>query len=373
MRIGFYAPLKSPSHSNPSGDREIGRLFVKVLLALGHEVEVVSDLRSWEGQGSIQSQKRIRLAASKQVNQLLNDYVNSPAPELMFTYHVYHKAPDWIGIELAAALDIPYVIAEASFAPKQLNGPWDYGHRQTRRCIQQADRIIGLNPADIECLRPLVKDKDVIEIVKPFLDNITPETQEYPNIQMLSQHHSSNTNTVQLITVAMMRDGDKKASYKVLANALAKLKNPNWKLIIIGDGSAAAQIRRYFKGFEDKCVFTGELDKHTIFNYLSSSDVFVWPAVNEALGLAILEAQAHGLPVIAQNYGGVSTIVEDKITGFVTNPEDIGEFISALELLIKDNSIRQRMSDAAKHKFLSQHSFNVAQLQIKKIIEATGA
>ena len=376
MRIGFYAPLKTPSHSKPSGDREIGRLLLEALKALDHEVEVISNLRSWEGRGHQETQKDIRQASIKEVKAILRKYSKKPAPDLIFTYHVYHKAPDWIGIEVASALNIPYVIAEASFAPKQLNGPWHYGHQQTLRCIQRADRIIAINPADIECLKPLVNSNHRIDWLKPFLGEIPIPPVEIPvtgkdnaNSDMLTSINNFNRNTVNLITVAMMRNGDKKASYKLLSESLKKLGSKNWKLFIIGNGDAAIEIKQFFHGVCGECIFAGELNKGEVFNYLSKSDIFVWPAVNEALGLALLEAQAFGLPAIVQNYGGVSTIVEDSVTGYVTNPDNIDEFVFALNSLITDRHKRQIMSRAAKRKFQAEHSFDVALKRIKAIFD----
>ena len=369
MKIGFYAPLKAPSHTKPSGDREIGRLLLKALKALGHEVEVVSDLRCWEGHGSLETQARIRKAALQEVSELLEKYSTGTAPDLMFTYHVYHKAPDWIGIALAQALDIPYVLAEASFAPKQLNGRWHQGHLQSQRCIQQADRIIAINQADIECLQPLVKHDHVIEFLKPFLDEIPALSETHFCQDSPDQINHYNDNTVNLITVAMMRHGDKKASYKQLADALRKIDKGNWRLTIIGDGDAAPQVKEYFTDVPGECLFTGVLSHQTIYKHLLNSDLFVWPAINEALGLALLEAQACGLPVIAQDYGGVSSIVEHTVSGYVTQPGNVNEFVLALDCVIKDKHKRQRMSVAARHKFETDHSLKVALSQLQTIFE----
>ncbi len=375
MRIGFYAPLKAPSHPRPSGDRKIGRLLIKALKALGHEVEIISDLRSWEGDGCQESQDKIRRASMLIVKKLLEKYSTGPAPELIFTYHVYHKAPDWIGIKIANALNIPYVIAEASFAPKQLNGPWQSGHQQTLRCIRQAEQIIAFNPADIECIKPLLDHEQKIDWLKPFLDelplcpvNIHKTGNDSANSQAPGHLNNLKNNTVRLIAVAMMREGDKEASYKQLSEALKKLDAANWQLIIIGDGNAAAEIKRFYKDLEDRCLFTGELANPEIFNYLLLSDIFVWPAVNEALGLALLEAQACGLPAVVQNYGGVATIIEDKVTGYVTNPGNIEQFISALDSLIINKQARKQMSLAARHKFESEHSFGVALKPLDSIL-----
>ena len=72
-----------------------------------------------------------------------------PRPDLWFTYHVHHKAPDLVGPAVAEALRIPYVIAEASIAPRQSHGPWAEGHADALAAIRAADAVISLNPADL--------------------------------------------------------------------------------------------------------------------------------------------------------------------------------------------------------------------------------
>ena len=92
------------------------------------------------------------------------------APQLWFTYHLYYKAPDWLGPRVAGALGIPYVVAEASFAAKRAGGAWDAGHRAIERAIRQADAVIGLNPADRDGVLPLLASPARWIALKPFLD-----------------------------------------------------------------------------------------------------------------------------------------------------------------------------------------------------------
>ncbi len=47
MHIAFYAPLKSPNHPVPSGDRQMARLLIAALRLAGHSVEIASELRSF--------------------------------------------------------------------------------------------------------------------------------------------------------------------------------------------------------------------------------------------------------------------------------------------------------------------------------------
>ncbi|MEZ5865720.1 MAG: hypothetical protein R3D25_17245 [Geminicoccaceae bacterium] len=150
MRIAFYAPMKSVDHPTPSGDRRMARAFLAVLEELGHVVEVASSLRSYDREGDPARQIAIRNAAEVEVQRLLAGWRTAAgsAPDLWFTYHSYHKAPDWIGPAVASELRIPYVVAEASVAGKQANGAWALGHCATIEGINTAARVLGLTRVD---------------------------------------------------------------------------------------------------------------------------------------------------------------------------------------------------------------------------------
>lgn len=364
MKVGFYAPLKSTDHPLPSGDRTMARLLLKALTACGYEVEILSRLRSWEGKGCQSAQAEIIISAEQEVERLTHYYQTKRPPELIFVYHVYHKAPDWIGVELANRLHIPYLIAEASFAPKQAHGRWHNGHQQTLKCVQQAQTIIALNPLDVECLKPLLQLSSTIELIRPFIDRNPSPSARHSQKQVLrkqvAERNRLATHKVWLITVAMMREGDKSTSYQQLADTLHQIDPDLWELIVIGDGREATRIQNFFSGVAENCFFTGKLEQQSIEQWLAIGDIFVWPAVNEAYGLALLEALAAGLPAVVQNYGGVSSIVEHKKTGYVTNPNNRQAFTRALRKLINDEDLRKNMATASVKKFATEHRYDMA-------------
>ena len=135
MRIAFYAPLKPPTAPRPSGDRRMARALISALETAGHSVVLASIYRTRDGTGDIKRQRRLQNLGER----LADRYVaQTPEgrPDLWFTYQVYYKAPDWIGPKVSAALDIPYVIAEASHAPKRAGGPWAVGHAGAEAAIR---------------------------------------------------------------------------------------------------------------------------------------------------------------------------------------------------------------------------------------------
>ncbi|HYC13665.1 MAG TPA: hypothetical protein VEC75_05420, partial [Stellaceae bacterium] len=173
MRIAFYAPLKPPDHPVPSGDRRMARLLLQAIERAGHETMVAARLRSWDGTGDRGRQERVRALGNRIAARFVARARRDPRrrPDLWLTYHLYYKAPDWIGPEVAEALGIPYVVAEASLAQKRRGGAWDLGHRATAAALARADRVIGLNSADREGVLPALASPERWLALKPFLDN----------------------------------------------------------------------------------------------------------------------------------------------------------------------------------------------------------
>jgi glycosyltransferase involved in cell wall biosynthesis len=359
VRIAFYAPLKPPDHPLPSGDRRLARVLLDALRRSGHQPFVASRLRSYDGAGDPLRQARLAALGERSARRLLRRWATAPqaAPQLWFTYHLYHKAPDWIGPGVAAALAIPYVVAEASFAPKRASGGWALGHRAVERALRQADAVIGLNPADRACVLPLLRDPGRWIAVKPFVDAaaFTPRPRRGGGPPLL-------------IAVAMMRPGDKLASYRVLGAALASLLDLPWWLEIVGDGPARAEVEAALAPLGERVRWVGALAAEAVADRLAGADLYVWPAINEAFGMALLEAQAAGLAVVAGQVGGVEEIVAPEQTGLLVPPGDAPAFAAAVRRLLIDEASRAAFGAGARRKALAEHDVTTAAARLSEII-----
>jgi len=371
MHIAFYAPMKAPTHVIPSGDRHIARLLWRALESKDHTVELASSLRAWEGDGDLDRQESVKQQAESEAMNYLNRINDKSTPDIWFTYHAYHKAPDWIGPRVSRQLGIPYVVAEASYAAKQVSGHWVKGLEQTRCCINLADAIINLNNKDVEGIKQVVSDQGRLHSLKPFIDigEIQSHFEAPSSKHEITRHFHLNPNKVWLVTVAMMRPGDKLASFKILADAMQQIDYEDCQLIVIGDGKAWGGVEQAFAGTpQDSVHFIGQLEHSVLLPLLTTCDLFVWPAVNEAYGMAMLEAQACGLPVVAGAYGGVSSIIDDGVTGTLTKPGDPLEFAQVIRDLIDNPTKVKEMSTAAKTNVAMHHSLESAAIRLDDIL-----
>ncbi|MEA3150216.1 MAG: hypothetical protein QOD56_1155, partial [Gammaproteobacteria bacterium] len=87
---------------------------------------------------------------------------------------------------------------------------------------------------------------------------------------------------------------------------------------------------------------------------LSSADVFVGTATEEAFGQTLLEAAACGVPVVAFDRGGVSDIVVDGETGLLVRKLDAGELEVAINRLLADSPLRELLGKNARKRVESR-------------------
>ncbi len=334
-RIAFYAPLKPPDHPVPSGDREMARLILSALHEAGFETEIASTLRTLDTGGG----EDFTSEAAAETALLLARYQAQPQsrPGLWLTYHVYYKAPDLVGPAVSRALAIPYVIIEGSRAPKRASGAWAARHAQAEAALDAADLILNPNPNDRAMLEAARPARQKLVDLPPFIDAA--------NWPLLERVPSASPG--RLLAVAMMRDGDKLASYRILAQALAA-GDPACRLDIVGDGPAHGAVARLFAPFGDRVTLHGRIDDHRILaRFYASADMLVWPAVNEAFGMVFLEAALQGCPSVAGDFGGVGSVVRDGYTGLLARPGDADDLAAAVGRLLQDDRLRQELSGNA--------------------------
>ncbi|MEQ1613110.1 MAG: glycosyltransferase family 4 protein [Hyphomicrobiaceae bacterium] len=364
MKIAFYAPLKSPDSPVPSGDRLIGRMLRQALIAGGHEVRIASKLRAFDRDGDPARQQRLaRLGDWQQAHIVRHVETSGWRPNLWLTYHLYHKAPDWIGPPVARALGIPYCVAEASSSPRQRDGKWAQGHGAVADALGQAALVININPKDEAGIRPLIGPQTRMVTMAPFVDGTAlraAAARRAEHRAALAASLGLDAAEPWLLAVGMLRAGDKAESYEVLACAASMLADRPWQLIVIGDGVARGEIERKFAGLAKRVRFVGQQPGEVVAEFMAAADVLVWPAVNEAIGMVFIEAAMAGLPVVGANRPGIAAVVADGETGLLVPERDVVAFAGATARLLDDANWRRQMGDAAARRAVSQNDLGSA-------------
>ncbi len=358
MNIAFYGPMKSPDHPVPSGDRLMARLLIKAMRVAGHGVEVASHLRAYLRSPDHEDASAIQAEAKREIERISALWRAGAKPDIWFCYHPYYKALDLLGPTLCRTFGVAYVTAEASYAPKRNASGWadiqaalldDLRLAASNICFTERDRT-GLIKAD-----PAIRSATL----PPFIDTALFERQR-PAPQ-----------PARLATVAMMRSGDKFASYEALAAALKLLPvDLPWTLDIIGDGPARERVQQLFTGLDSsRLSWHGEKNAEDIAGILSRASIYLWPGHGEAYGLAYLEAQATGLPVVAEHVAGVPEVVRDTQTGILTEPGDALAYAQAITQLLTNDAERQRLADNARRFATKERSLPYAAQSLDRILK----
>lgn len=368
MKIAFYAPMKSPDDARPSGDRTIGRLLMAALARSGYDVRLASRLRTWSNSPDPDRLAAFRADAKQEADNLHRSFMADGAawaPDIWFTYHSYYKAPDLLGPEVSLARAIPYVIVEASYASRRRDGEWGAWLEAARTGIVEADAIFSFTARDRRGLMDICEPERLHELA-PFLDleaiDAAPSGREAgPPVAARS--------AVRLVTVAMMRPGSKLASYRLLADALSLLRDREWHLDIVGDGVERSAVEAAFAGLPPGRIdWHGRLDAAAIRALLKCGDAFVWPGIDEAFGMAYLEAQAAGLPVAAVATAGVPEVVRDGETGLLAATATPDAMAECLSKLLADGSLRRRLGVGARSAIEARHSLPAASTQLDRVL-----
>ena len=372
MRIAFYAPLKSPTHGTPSGDRRVAGLLMDALAHAGHRVQVASTFRSYDGEGDGARQRALQTQGESLAARLVEEWRAGAAderPQLWFTYHLYYKAPDWLGPAVSQALGVPYVIAEASHAPKRAFGKWALGHEASAAAIGKAALVLCPSREDMAGLRQILDERRIV-LLPPFVDTapyVSARGERERLRAELAAERDLDSGVPWIAVVAMMRSGDKLASYRALAAATAYLDDLPWRLLIAGDGEARAEVEKLF---ERRAVFLGALHQRRVAQVLAASDLCAWPAVNEAYGMALLEAQAAGIPVVSCATRGVPEVVEDGRTGILVRYGDEAALAAAMRELLVDDQRRRALGAEAARYVAAERSLEVASTRLGAALSA---
>ncbi|WP_068317062.1 glycosyltransferase family 4 protein [Polycladidibacter hongkongensis] len=360
MRIALTTPMKPPDSPTPSGDRQMARAVLAALEATGARVRLPSRFTCWRAEPDT----TLTQAAVVELSEIIADPKRHGTPQAVVCYHLYHKAPDYIGYGIAQHFDIPYVVVEASRAPKQAGGKWAAGYKATERMLARADQIGALTRADKQCLATVIAP-DRLYQMRPFADLTS-------FLSCKRQRSHDGGAPTRLLCVAMMREGAKLASYNVLMRALSLLPEEaaeRFTLSIVGDGPARAVVEAMVpEGLTAHTRFFGEVLAADMPAIYAAHDLLVWPAVKEAFGLCFLEAQASGLAVIGGASFGVPDVVYNGQSGLLCPQEDAAALAQALLQLLNDPQRRQSMGDKARELMLAHHNLVAGGQQLKEML-----
>jgi phosphatidyl-myo-inositol dimannoside synthase len=164
--------------------------------------------------------------------------------------------------------------------------------------------------------------------------------------------------------------------FDVLIDAVAGL-DPRVQLAVGGAGRDARRLARRAaeRGITDRCTFLGRVPEADLADLYGCADVFAmlcrerWGGLEaEGYGIVFVEAAACGVPSVAGRSGGSHEAVVDGVTGFVVDPRDAGGARAALDRLLGDDALRERLCAAARKRAVDELTYD---RQVERLLPVT--
>ncbi|RMG21448.1 MAG: glycosyltransferase [Methanobacteriota archaeon] len=167
----------------------------------------------------------------------------------------------------------------------------------------------------------------------------------------------------------------KRKGQKRLVEALAQIREQDWKLILIGNTSRHPQevkeIKQLMKKHNLKISIRRNVSEVEKVKELQSADIFALPTCFETFGIALQEAMEFGLPIVTGNHMILRDWIGQNNAIFV-DPLSPVEIQQGLRLLLEDSTLRTKLGQAAFRKVLDQNNWDETQESFLQLLGKEG-
>lgn len=249
----------------------------------------------------------------------------------MVHVHSRRGADMWGGMGARWA-KVPAIISRRVDNPEPaLMGPMKY---------RRYERVIGISNGVLEQLRTTGVPEHKLRLVHSAVEAEACQ----PSWRKAQFRAAFNLHDADLVVVCAAQFIPRKG-HEVLLRAWGDVVAacPAARLLLFGRGAEEQALRERVKQsvFGATVQFAGF--RHDLREFLGHADVLVHPALREGLGIALLEAQAAGVPVVAARSGGIPEAVADGQSGVLVAPEAPDELARALTRVLRDAELRSRL------------------------------
>jgi glycosyltransferase involved in cell wall biosynthesis len=240
----------------------------------------------------------------------------------------------------------------------------------TKKVIAEADKLLSVSRNLKEVAATIAVPKKEVKVLYNGCDIASNSGESHRRVR--EELGILKNEQVVIFVGSIERD---KGVFELLdAFGLLHKKYPDVHLILVGTGPEYKSLsNRIFRGsLKKKIHIVGRRPHNEVNIWLRAADIFTLPTYYEGFPNSVLEAMACGLPVIASNVGGISEAVEDGKSGILVKSRDVDSLYQALESVIADKSLAERMGRYGI-KIIEQHfSWNSNAEQMMKLYREIG-
>lgn len=139
------------------------------------------------------------------------------------------------------------------------------------------------------------------------------------------------------------------AEKKGVTYLISAMRQIDALLVIVGDGPLRQDLEEQAREMGVNAVFLGAKTHEELRMIYASADLFVTPSVTasdgdqEGLGLVMLEAMASGLPVVANDSGGISQVIKNGVNGLLCQEKNVEQLADAIASVLRDEELYKRL------------------------------
>jgi glycosyltransferase involved in cell wall biosynthesis len=169
-----------------------------------------------------------------------------------------------------------------------------------------------------------------------------------------------------LFLSARIRDPRKNVNMLLRAFAQVHQQFPDVQLVIGGDDpNPDTEALANDLGLQSVVRFVGFVPEAELVRLLQGAALYVFPSLQEGLGISVLDAMACGLPVVSTRCGGPEGLVQDGVTGLLVTNNDPDAFAQALIKLLNQPDRMQAMGQAGRQLAVHQFSREYVDAQLR--------
>jgi glycosyltransferase involved in cell wall biosynthesis len=157
-----------------------------------------------------------------------------------------------------------------------------------------------------------------------------------------------------------------------LLHAVAGLASPAVTIDIAGDGPDRQALEDLARGLglAGRVQFHWFTEREALADLYRRADVFALTSVAESCSMALLDAIAAGLPVVATQVGGNPELVEHGVNGLLARPGEASEFTAALDTLCRDRTRRLQYGERGRARAIARHSWKSVAMEYEAVLQA---